>query len=492
MKSINKKGTVEAASIYLVSSIISFAISFLVLPIYTRHLSPSDFGIIVLFGLFGRVVVGFVTFNLHFASYRYYFQNNQNPIEFKILFSTNILFLLIIFIISGTITYFFSSWFSAVLFDGQLTRNLIGYSLLSGCLDYLFLYMTTLLAAQVKAILFAIFSISNILLNTIFSLIFIYEYSLTYMARIYGTLLSQIIVVIFLFFSTIDSFVFKFSVNSLKKSLRLTFPLIPQMILGLVQNTFDKTMLNKAKGATTLGYYSFGVNFAVIMKTIMDSVEKAWGPFFIRKALEDTEAAKNEIIKKYYVMAFYFMLIGLCVMYFSEEVVKLLTTKEFYPAILVTPIYVYYYLFAIMGTLSMGQLTIAEKMKYQLPSAFVSVILNIILNLILIPRYGALGAATSASLTAFVSQIILLYYGMKVFPLPLGKFKLARLYVMLILYTIPIYSIILFDVNFFLKIIMKLCIICTFIILGIYFNFINKSDILDTIKLNKIINKRFF
>jgi O-antigen/teichoic acid export membrane protein len=485
-----KRGNVENATIYLISSVVSFAISILVLPIYTRHLNPSDFGIVVLFGMFGKVVVGFVTFNLHFATYRYYFQKDHDPASFKVLYSTNFVFLFLIFIFSGIIVYFSSHWFASVLFDGQLTGKLIILSLVSGFLDYLFLYMTTFLTAQVKAIQFAIFTIANILLNTIFSLFFIYEFSMTYMARIYGILFSQVIVVGCLFIVTLNSFVMRFTYQSLKKSLVFTFPLIPQMILGLIQNSFDKTLLNLSKGATSLGYYSFGVNFAVVLKTIMDSVEKVWSPFFIKKSIENTPESKHEIVERFYAMAFFFMLIGLGVMYFSEEAIKILTTKEFYPAILVTPVYVYLYLFAIIGCFTNAQITVSEKMKYVLPSAFVNAVLNVILNLILIPRYGAIGAAGSASIAALFSQAILLYYGMKAFPLPLGKLKIAGLYILLIVFTIPIYPIVSADLPVVLKIGLKICILLTFVLFGLKLKFISKLDIFNILQIDKLINIR--
>ena len=484
-----KKGNIENASIYLISSVISFAISILILPIYTRFLTPADFGIIVLFGMFGKIVVGFVSFNLHFASYRYFFENYKDAIDYKVLYSTNMIFLLAIFLLSGFFIYFSSNWFSTVLFDGQLTKKLILLSLLSGCLDYLFLYMTTILAAQVKAIQFAVFTISYILLNTLFSLYFIFEHSLTYMARIYGMLLSQIIVVFCLFIITSNSFVIRFSLSSLKKSLQLTFPLIPQMLLGLVQNSFDKTMLNMSKVSTSLGYYSFGINFAVVLKTIMDAVEKAWSPFFMQNALANTKESKLLIVEKFYVMAFFYMLIGLCVMYFSEEVIKILTTKEFYPAILITPVYVYFYLFGIIGYLTSSQIAISEQMKYLIPSAFLSAVLNVIFNLVLIPKFGALGAAGSASITALFSQIVLFYFGMKVFPLPLSKLKLAGLYIMLFVFTLPIYPIVQLELIFFLKIAFKIFIISAFILFGIKFKFISKTEIVSTLRANKIMNK---
>ena len=105
-----------------------------------------------------------------------------------------------------------------------------------------------------------------------------------------------------------------------------------------------------------------------------------------------------------------------------------LTTKEFYPSMYVVPVYVYYYLIGIIAHISMNQITYSEKMIYILPASIASVVINISLNIFLIPKFGAIGAAGATAIAALFQQLLLLYYGMKLYPLPLGKMRLAYLY----------------------------------------------------------------
>ena len=160
----------------------------------------------------------------------------------------------------------------------------------------------------------------------------------------------------------------------------------------------------------------------------MDSVAKVFNPFFMDKAHENTEESKKKIVIRFYELAYLFMIIGLCLIYFSEEMIIVLTTKEFYPSMYVVPVYVYYYLFGIIGTLTMNQISYSEKMIYILPASIAGVIINISLNIFLIPKFGAIGAAGATAIAALFHQLLLLYYGMKLYPLPLGKMRLACLY----------------------------------------------------------------
>ena len=123
----NKRGFLGNSSIYMFSSVFSFAVSIMVLPVYTRYLSPSDFGIVVLFVMFGNLLTGFLSISLHFSTYRYYFKYKNDLEKFRILNSTNMVFLLLIFLLSGGIIYFSSEWFSSILFDNLLTKRLIDY-----------------------------------------------------------------------------------------------------------------------------------------------------------------------------------------------------------------------------------------------------------------------------------------------------------------------------------------------------------------------------
>ena len=301
------------------------------------------------------------------------------------------------------------------------------------------------------------------------------------MARINAILITQVVIVLCLILITKNTFSTRISFNSLKKSLKLSFPIIPHQLIGMIQGSFDKTMLNKISGSASVGFYSFGQRFSLVLKATMDSVGKVWNPFFMDKARENTKESKDAIVKRFYELSFFFMILGLCLIYFSEEMIKLLTTKEFYPSMYVVPLYVYYYLFAIIGTLTMNQISYSEKMIYILPASIVSVIINISLNIFLIPKFGAIGAAGATAIAALFQQLLLLYYGMKLYPLPLGKMRLAYLYLIVMGLTIFVYPIMAMELNIIVKILMKITLISIFVAVGIYYRYISYSSIMKII-----------
>jgi len=159
--------------------------------------------------------------------------------------------------------------------------------------------------------------------------------------------------------------------------------------------------------------------------------------------------------------------------------IKLLTTEEYYPAMYIVPIYVYYHLFGIIGMFAINQMIHAEKMLYILPASIISIILNITLNLLLIPKYGAIGAGIATAISAFGANCSNLYYGNKLYPISHWRRQLAILFITVIIFTIPIYPIMLSELNFMKKILLKLIIILFFITLGIYQKYISVNQIIN-------------
>jgi len=129
----------------------------------------------------------------------------------------------------------------------------------------------------------------------------------------------------------------------------------------------------------------------------------------------------------------------------------------------------------------MNQISYSEKMIYILPASIASIIINISLNIYLIPKFGAIGAAGATAIAAFFQQFLLLYYGMKLYPLPLGKMRLARLYIIVMGLTIFVYPIMAMELNIIVKILMKITLISTFVAVGIYYRYISYSSIMKII-----------
>ena len=141
----------------------------------------------------------------------------------------------------------------------------------------------------------------------------------------------------------------------------------------------------------------------------------------------------------------------------------MLTTEEFYPSIYIAPLFVFYYLFgAILAMLAVNQIMFSKKLIYQLPVSVISILLNISLNIILIPKFGAIGAVIATAVSALIGDSMLLYMGQRAFLLPLNLGKLVKMFFLFILFTVTVYYLMFLDIQILVKIILKILILCIF------------------------------
>ncbi len=458
---------------YLSATVVTNAIAFFSIPIYTRFLSPSDYGVIALFTMFGTVSVGFISFGLQGATYRYYFKYQKRLNIFKVVNTNNFTFNILICGIAGFVLWNITDRVAFRVFDNKITPELLKLSYIYGCLEYFLNYLTLILVAQTRAKAYSSIKIAQIIINTGISLYLLYICSFTYMARIYAFIATTAILTLVSLFLTKNTFTFKFSLKLFKRSVKFAYPQIPLQIIGILYTSFDKTMLSNYKGLVSVGHYNIGERFSHLIKLVMDSIVRVWTPFFMKKAHENTAESKQAIVKAYFEFSFILLFFGLVVIYFSEELIQLMTTEDFYAAAYVVPFYVFYYLFGIIRMLAVNQIGYSEKTLNLLPSSIVGILINIGLNIVLIKRYGPVGAALATSISAFGASIIIFYLGEKVFPVHIKKKHLTALFLLTIAFASTIYPIMLFDINIVLKILIKVMLLALFVFVGLKTKYIS-------------------
>jgi len=369
--------------------------------------------------------------------------------------------------VTGIFVYYNSYWLSVKLFDSQVDNNIIRLSYFCGCLTYFINFITLLLTAQSRSKEYAIVTITRVIINNILSFYFIIQFSLTFMAKIYAAIITQLFLVLILLFLIRDMIGFKFSLSKLKKSLIFSYPNAPRSIIGLIYKSFDKILLNKITGIDSVGYYAIGSQLANTIKIISNSLGKAFNRYFFDLSRNEEPSNKSIIVERYYQIAYFILFFGLCLIIFSEEIITIFTSSEFKPAMYILPVYVFYHLFAVLGFISVPQIMFAEKMIYLLPPAIISIIINILLNIALIPSYGAVGAALATAIAQLVTCIVIYYFGQKAFYLPVNLSKILKLFLILLILSFLVYPIMISNLNILTKLLLKIVIVSLYVFYGI-------------------------
>ena len=172
---------------------------------------------------------------------------------------------------------------------------------------------------------------------------------------------------------------------------------------------------------------------------------------------------------------------------FCEEVIKIFTDKDFHHSMFLVPIFISTLLFVHSITaIAKPQIAFSEKLHLLLPSSILSLLVNISMNIVLIPFYGAIGAVFATFASSIVSNVLLFYLAQKAYPLPINYPFLIGQYTLFLLFLIPIYFFMMVDHNLLISIPLKLTLLLVYIFISLRLSFISYNNIIAVFRTLKI------
>jgi len=480
--------------IYLFSTVFAKSVSFISLPIFTKYLSVQEFGIYSMFGLFGLTASGFLSIGIMHASYRYYFELKDNDIDkFKRLNFSNIIFLLSIFSVGFLIIILLKDFLLNIFFKGGISSFIYYTSFIAGAITYLIEYHLLLLTAYKQSLFYAFFTILRPILILIITFILFHNIESSIIAIILGYTSSVSLLLLLIVISSIQQYSPHYSSKYVKESLLFSYPMLPRSIIGQIYNMFDKVMLINYSGFIGVGYYTLASRYSETLKLIMASLDKVWHPYFLEHATKNTADDQNKIINKGKEIISLVMIGGLLITYISQEIIMLLTQSDYHQTALYIPVYMLYYILALINMYGFMQITFAKKMGYLFIGSVGAIITNVAFNILLIPIYGVMGATIATGISALIGSALNAYYGQKCYPLNINFYQIILVILLFIVFSFILYPLqILFEPFSIKLILLKILSFLIFIKLLIQLRFISiiqlieyKKYVIELIRRNK-------
>ena len=248
-----------------------------------------------------------------------------------------------------------------------------------------------------------IFSVITTVLNILFAVSFVLVFKhQTYFARVVAGVISNAIIGIYVcikFFPRID-------IHSLKEDwfegLKLSLPLIFHNLSNQVLNVADRYMLSAWEGTTEVAIYSFSYNLGSIINIIWISINNAWVPWYFDQLKMKNSLLIEEYSKQYII---FFIWLTSCFLLVSPEFVYIMGGKQYTNAIYIIPLIVLGYFFVFYYSFYVNYQFYNQR-TILIPIATVSAaMINIILNILLIPQLGIMGAALTTAISYFLMLI---------------------------------------------------------------------------------------
>ena len=415
--------------IYGLGHILARIITFLLLPLYTNIFTPEEYGVISL----AYVFMGFMSVVMHYgldaALMKRYVESD---LEQKTMhFSSAWISFLITSIGFAILITLFRKFLSPILLgttDDRLVL-LVGWII---SFDVMWSIPQLIFRAEEKPFAYLTCSLINVIGSLMLNLLFVLEFKM----GVYGVLLSNIIVSCALFIITLPVIInrlnfTKASMYSWKKMMRFGLPFLPSGIFAMMMELSDRYILKQMTDLYTVGIYSSGYKLGMLMMLIVMGFNMAWQPFFLKiggaKEYEPLYARINT-----YVFAF-LGFIWVVLLVWVNEIVRVqfgtisLYGEEYWSSTSIVPWISLGYVFYGLYLMQLPGVFHQEKSIWIAISRLIGAVGNVLLNLYLIPIYGAKGAAIATCISFIIMFVVMFIINRHLFPVSYEYGRIIRI-----------------------------------------------------------------
>lgn len=395
---------------YTLATILNRAIGFFMIPIYTRFLSPADYGIILTLIATTGLLSSIYQMGQIGAWQRFYYDYKDSKEELKKYLGTIIVFVFV-FGLGCTILLLTvgERLFTTIAKDVPF-KPYVQITLLTVFLSLFFPFWLRLFQIREKSLIYSILNFAYFLVSTLLIIFFVVILRYGALGQVKGSFLATLIFFIISILALGREIKLHVSFTKLKESLKYGLPLVPHSLAGWTMNLADRLFLGHYRNLSEVGLYGIGYTLGSIMDMITNSINLAYIPFFMSTAKDKGDEAKAIFsgLATYYMMSVLF--IAACLSIFAKEIIIVMTAKSFHDAYKIVPIVTFSYVLNGMYFLVVNPIFYVKTAVRYLPiSTFSSAIINLIFNYLLIPRFGQMGAAY-ATLITFIMQFILTWF----------------------------------------------------------------------------------
>lgn len=387
-----KKNTIIIAVANLGSKMIAFFLA----PMYSYYMNTSQYGTMDLINSTITLVAPFIVLDIYDATFRY--GSDKNYDKGKVL-STSIALC-----IPGSILCLF-------LFTlGNFTTVLPNYfGIVSICLLLTAInsVLSQFLRGTGNMMRFATSGIVSSVFMLIANYFLLVHFRLGLLGWVYSLLICKIAETIYLVLSSNLFIVFSFksiSKEYFREFMRYCLPLLPTASMWWIMNLSDRYMLAFYVGTASTGLYAVANKLPSMLSIIENIFYQAWQTTAINSV--DSENRDN-IYSNVFNGYFSIMLIGLMgVLIIGKPMVMYLFESSYFDAYIYIPLLVVaVVIHALSGNI--GSLyAVFKNTKGCLYSSIIGALLNVVLNIVLIPVCGILGAC----LTTIIGYLATLLY----------------------------------------------------------------------------------
>lgn len=392
---MKKQSFLGSVSVLLIGNILLQGISIITAPIFTRLLTPSDYGNVVLF----LTWVGFVQIFIGLQSQNtiYIVMTNEEEIDSKEYMSSIMIMSSIILVVTILVFSYFKGIISYVI---KIESDLVILLALNAFFSYVisFYYSSLIYSGKLmKKLTYALMYAFATVLISIFVITLVTTDN--FIGRIYGITFSNILFGLYAYVSILNSGKWRVNTEYVVQCLKWSLPLIAHSVSYVILVQSDRVMIGWWYDNSIIGLYAFAYQIGSLIMIGWTAFNSVWAKWYTEKLKQQELMFINTRLKKYLML---FAIFSGIVMINAPEAVKILSSRTYWDAITLVPIIVVGVYFQCIYSIASNFEYYTKNTKWIAIGSVMTALINIGLNYLFIPRFGGLGAAAATAISFII------------------------------------------------------------------------------------------
>jgi O-antigen/teichoic acid export membrane protein len=413
------------STIYAIGNALNRVGAFLLLPIYTRHLTTGEYGALETFYLVSAVVSGVLGVGIAHATLRFYF-DYEDPADRRAVVSTNLIASLVISALGVAILLPFTGWGEQWLFSGQRFGHAMEWMLATIVFELSSQVSLSYVRAVERSVLFIVVSLAKLLVQVVANTVALLVFDAGVEGVLAGNCLTVALGWLVLSVITVRDCGLRFQWHKMMPVLRYSAPFLLTTLVGIVSSTVDRFLLQKLVSLEALGVYALAGKFAKLISDLVgEPVNRAYGAFrYTIMKREDAPLIQAHVTRY---LAVILTFAGLLVVLFTGSVLDVMADAAYRPAARYLPLLV------LAAVLAVLVYPLQTGIYYQKRSgqifwvALSQAVVGALAGYVLIGTWGILGACMTVLIVAAVTMLVTHRLSQRHFPVSYEWGRLAIL-----------------------------------------------------------------
>lgn len=393
----NNKKLFSSAVLFTSGQLLIRCLSLISTPILTALMSQADYGVTSTF-ITWYVILSAI-FSLYTQSSIAMGSIDYDDLHYRQYLSSVITLSTCSFAIGSIIFYFLRSSIERI---SGFPSMWLPFLVIISYAYYLLNFYQTVLIYDGKQKKYLFISLFISLTGLILSIILVKNLENRALGRIIGLTAPMIIIAVIAFVKLfhISS---TFNKNYWKYSLRLSLPMVINYLSIYLIAQISILFLKYYKGFNAVGVYSASYTLAETVSYFSTGIHQAWAPWYFNKL------KINDIIDIQQALSIFTKIVGCIFCGFIlviPEIAKLLINQNFWDGLIIIPIVVTGLFFKFINNFYVSHFIYMKKNIMISILTFISLILQVVASIFLIPRYNLIGAALGGLISNFSLLII--------------------------------------------------------------------------------------